>query len=260
MTSPTRPAARTGRGAVSNPSGRFESTRAEAVDDGWGSLDEELPPLATIVQPEPARSIISRNDSPDISFDQSINPYRGCEHGCVYCYARPSHAYLNLSPGLDFETRLFYKQDAARLLEQELAATSYVCSPITIGANTDPYQPIEKQYRVTRSIIEVLAKYRHPFSIITKGAMIERDVDVLAPLAEHDLVHAFISVTTLSNDIKRTLEPRTSSPAARLRAIRTLSAAGIPVGVMVAPIVPVITDSELERILEAAAQAGARTA
>ena len=184
MTSPNRPGARTGRGAVSNPAGRFESTRSEAVDDGWGSLDEELPPLATIVQPEPARSIISRNDSPDISFDQSINPYRGCEHGCIYCYARPSHAYLNLSPGLDFETRLFYKQDAARLLEQELAAPSYRCSPITIGANTDPYQPIEREYRVTRSIIEVLAKYRHPFSIITKSAMIERDIDLLAPLAQ----------------------------------------------------------------------------
>jgi DNA repair photolyase len=234
--------------------------RAELADDGWGSLDEELPPFATTVMPEPARTIISRNKSPDIPFDQSINPYKGCEHGCIYCYARPSHAYLNLSPGLDFETKLFYKPDAAKLLEAELAAPGYVCSPITIGANTDPYQPIEKRYRVTRSIIEVLARHRHPFSIITKSALIERDVDLLAPLAEHDLVQAFVSVTTLSNDIKRTLEPRTSSPAARLRAIRTLSGAGIPVGVMVAPIVPVITDSELERILEAAAQAGARTA
>jgi DNA repair photolyase len=245
---------------VSNPAGRFESTRSEAVDDGWGSLDEELPPLATIVQPEPARTIISRNDSPDISFDQSINPYRGCEHGCVYCYARPSHAYLNLSPGLDFETRLFYKQDAARLLEQELAAPSYRCSPITIGANTDPYQPIEREYRVTRSIIEVLAKYRHPFSIITKSAMIERDIDLLAPLAAEGLVYVLVSVTTLSNDLKRTLEPRTASPAARLRAIRNLHEAGIPVGVMVAPIIPVLTDSEMERILGAAAASGARSA
>jgi DNA repair photolyase len=608
MTSPTRPATRTGRGAVSNPAGRFESTRSEAVDDGWGSLDEELPPLPTIVQPEPARSIISRNDSPDISFDQSINPYRGCEHGCIYCldgatrilmadgstrpladlvagdeiygtekaghyrsyvrtrvlahwstvkpvyrirladgsellasgdhrfltergwtfvargdgpgqrpylavndsllgfgatssarplqdarayrrgylcglirgdgrldvchysrpgrlngdqhrfrlamadsealdraalflagfgigtdrftfqearpgrqhmaairtssraavaaigqliewpdrgegdwvrgfvggifdaagsfgdgciriantdsrmlgvlgeglralsfdavvetprpavskpvhyvrvrgglrenlrftctfdpairrnrdiaaqpvksaarlkvaeieplgrlaelfdittgtgdfiangvishncYARPSHAYLNLSPGLDFETRLFYKQDAARLLEQELAAPSYRCSPITIGANTDPYQPIEREYRVTRSIIEVLAKQRHPFSIITKSAMIERDIDLLAPLATENLVYALISVTTLSNDLKRTLEPRTASPAARLRAIRRLHEAGIPVGVMVAPIIPVLTDAELESILAAAAASGARSA
>ena len=260
MTSPTRPAARTGRGAVSNPSGRFESTRAEAVDDGWGSLDEELPPLATIVQPEPARSIISRNDSPDISFDQSINPYRGCEHGCVYCYARPSHAYLNLSPGLDFETRLFYKQDAARLLEEELAARGYRCTPITIGANTDPYQPIEREYRVTRSIIEVLAKHRHPFSIITKSAMIERDIDLLAPLAADGLVYAMISVTTLSNELKRTLEPRTASPAARLRAMRNLHEAGIPVGVMVAPVIPVLTDAEMERILAAAAASGARSA
>jgi DNA repair photolyase len=607
MSSPNRPSVRTGRGAVSNPEGRFESTRSEAVDDGWGSLDEELPPLATIVQPEPARSIISRNQSPDISFDQSINPYRGCEHGCIYCmagdtqilladgsckplsdivvgdqiygteqrgrrrryvrtqvlahwrtakpayritladgtelvasgdhrfltergwrfvtpgdqaqrpcltvhntlmgfgatgalqrpkdacayrrgylcglirgdrhlgvyryarpgrangdqhrfrlaladvealeraalflrsfgiatdrftfqvataarkqldairtssrtavaaiasliewpersdgdwlrgfvggifdaegsfgdgciriantdrqiigvlsdalralsfnsivetprpdapkpvhyvrvrgglrehlrfmrafdpairrkrtiaaqaiestaslqvaaiepldrevelfdlttgtedfiangvishncYARPSHAYLNLSPGLDFETRLFYKQDAARLLEQELAAPSYRCSPITIGANTDPYQPIEREYRVTRSIIEVLAKYRHPFSIITKSAMIERDIDLLAPLAADQLVYAMISVTTLSNELKRTLEPRTASPAARLRAIRNLHEAGIPVGVMVAPIIPVLTDHELERILAAAVASGAQSA
>jgi DNA repair photolyase len=608
MTSPTRPGARSGRGAVSNPTGRFESTRTEEVDDGWGNLDEELPPLATIVQPEPARSIISRNDSPDISFDQSINPYRGCEHGCIYClagdtrilmadgshkplsdlgigdeiygtekrghyrryvqtrvlahwrtvkpvyrirladgtelhasgdhrfltergwkfvskgeesrrrpyltvnntlmgfgatpalqrpqdpgayrrgylcgvirgdghlglyrysrpgrahgdqhrfrlamadvealdraalfladfgigtdrftfqeektarqrveairtssranvaaitrliewpdrgesdwmrgfiggifdaegsysdgciriantdsrmigvlsdglralsfdsivetprphapkpvhyvrvrgglrehlrfmgafdpairrkrnieaqavksaaslevveieplgrdaelfdittgtedfiangvishncYARPSHAYLNLSPGLDFETRLFYKQDAARLLEQELAAPSYRCSPITIGANTDPYQPIEREYRVTRSIIEVLAKYRHPFSIITKSAMIERDIDLLAPLAADGLVYAMVSVTTLSNELKRTLEPRTASPAARLRAIRNLHEAGIPVGVMVAPIIPVLTDHELERILAAAVASGAQSA
>jgi DNA repair photolyase len=260
MPKPTRTAARTGRGAASNPPGRFETIRAELEDDGWGILDEELPPFATTVTAEPSRTIISRNKSPDICFDQSINPYKGCEHGCIYCYARPSHSYLNLSPGLDFETKLFYKPDAARLLEAELGAARYVCSPITIGANTDPYQPIEKEYRVTRSIIEVLAKCRHPFSIITKGALIERDIDLLAPLAEHNLVHAFLSVTTLSNDIKRTLEPRTSSPAARLRAIRSLSSAGIPVGVMVAPVVPVITDSELERILEAAAEAGARTA
>jgi DNA repair photolyase len=260
MPKPTRSAVRTGRGAASNPPGRFETTRAVLEDDGWGSLDEELPPFATTVTAEPSRTIISRNKSPDIAFDQSINPYKGCEHGCIYCYARPSHAYMNLSPGLDFETKLFYKPDAARLLEAELAAPGYVCSPITIGANTDPYQPIEKQYKVTRSIIEVLAKYGHPLSIITKGALIERDIDLLAPMAQDRLVHAFVSVTTLSNDIKRTLEPRTASPAARLRAIRALSAAGIPVGVMVAPVVPVLTDSELERILEASAQAGATTA
>ncbi|HMN44954.1 MAG TPA: PA0069 family radical SAM protein [Povalibacter sp.] len=260
MASPNRPVMRTGRGAVSNPEGRFESVRGEAVDDGWGSLDEPLPPLETIVRPDPARSIISRNQSPDIPFDQSINPYRGCEHGCIYCYARPSHGYLNLSPGFDFETRLFYKQDAAKLLEAELAAPSYRCSPITIGANTDPYQPIEREYRVTRSIIEVLARHRHPFSIITKSSMIERDVDLLAPLARDNLVLALVSVTTLSGEIKRTLEPRTASPAARLRAIATLARAGIPVGVMVAPVIPVLTDAEMEKILAAAAQAGARSA
>jgi DNA repair photolyase len=260
MDSPLKPGPRAGRGAVSNPPGRFESTRAEAADDGWGSLDEDLPPLATIVRPEPARSIITRNQSPDIGFDQSISPYRGCEHGCIYCYARPSHSYVNLSPGLDFETKLFYKENAAELLTRELAAPRYRCSPIMIGANTDPYQPIERDYRVTRSILEVLAKHRHPFSIITKSAMIERDIDVLAPLARDGLVHAAISVTTLSNRLKRALEPRTASPAARLRAIRRLSEAGIPVTVMVAPVIPVLTDAELERILAAAAEAGARSA
>jgi DNA repair photolyase len=260
MAAPTKTSIRTGRGAVSNPEGRFEATRAEMIDDGWGTIDEPLPPLQTTVRPEPSRSIISRNQSPDIRFDQSINPYRGCEHGCIYCYARPSHSYLNLSPGLDFETKLFYKADAAQLLERELAAPKYACSPITIGANTDPYQPIEREYRVTRSIIEVLARYRHPFSIITKSSMIERDMDLLAPMAKDNLVQAFISVTTLSNELKRTLEPRTASPKARLRAIRTLSEAGVPVGVMVAPVIPVLTDSEVERILEAAVQAGARSA
>lgn len=260
MSTIDRPQVHKGRGAVSNPEGRFESTRAEIVDDGWGTIDEPLPPLETIVQPEPARTIISRNKSPDIRFDQSINPYRGCEHGCIYCYARPAHAYVNLSPGLDFETRLFYKKDAASLLEQELAAPSYKCSPITIGANTDPYQPIEREYRVTRSILEVLARYKHPFSMITKSAMIERDLDILAPLARDNLVQIFVSVTTLSNDLKRTLEPRTASPAARLRTIRQLNEAGVRVGVMVAPVIPVLTDSEVEKILQAAADAGARSA
>lgn len=260
MTAPRRPNVRTGRGAVSNPEGRFETTKAEVVDDGWGTIDEPLPPLPTTVMPEPARSIITRNQSPDICFDQSINPYRGCEHGCIYCYARPSHGYLNLSPGLDFETKLFYKADAARLLERELAAPKYKCSPITIGANTDPYQPIERDYRVTRSIIEVLARCRHPFSLITKSAMVERDVDLLAHMAQDNLVHVFISVTTLSDELKRTLEPRTASPRARLRAIRTLSEAGVPVGAMVAPVIPVLTDSEVELILQAVAAAGAKSA
>ncbi len=249
-----------GRGAASNQPGRFEATAVEAVDDGWGVLDEPLPPFATIVSAEPARSIISRNRSPDVGFDQSINPYRGCEHGCIYCYARPSHAYLNLSPGLDFERRLFFKADAARLLEQELAAPGYRCSPITIGANTDPYQPIERELKVTRSLIEVLARHRHPFSLITKSALVERDLDLLTPLARERLCCVFISVTTLSAELKRTLEPRTASPAARLRTIRALSAAGVPVSVMAAPVIPVLTDHELERILEAAAHAGAQGA
>jgi DNA repair photolyase len=249
-----------GRGAVSNPQGRFEHTKSERVDDGWGSLDEPLPAFDTVVRPDPARTIISRNQSPDVGFDQSINPYRGCEHGCIYCYARPSHSYLNLSPGLDFETKLFFKENAAQLLEQELAAPNYRCSPITLGANTDAYQPIEREHRVTRQIIEVLARYRHPFSIITKSALVERDIDLLAPLAKDNLVHVLLSVTTLSNELKRTLEPRTASPRARLRAIQSLSSAGIPVSVMVAPIIPVLTDSELESILDAAAQAGAKWA
>jgi len=260
MANQVRTGTRTGRGAASNPEGRFESKRSEAVDDGWGSLEEELPPLETVVRPEPARSVISRNKSPDLVFDQSINPYRGCEHGCIYCYARPSHAYLNLSPGLDFETKLFYKADAGRLLEQELAAPGYTCSPISIGANTDPYQPIEREYRVTRSILEVLARYRHPCSIITKSAMVERDIDLLAQMSKDRLVLVLVSVTTLDPQLKRTLEPRTASPAARLRVIRQLTDAGIPVGVMVAPIIPVLTDFEVERILEAAAAAGAISA
>jgi DNA repair photolyase len=260
MTKPMRPEIRVGRGAGSNPEGRFESMRAELIDDGWGNLDEVLPPLQTQVRPEPARSIISRNKSPDVGFDQSINPYRGCEHGCIYCYARPAHAYINLSPGLDFETKLFYKQDAAKLLEQEISAPGYRCSPITLGANTDAYQPIEREYRVTRSLIEVLAKHQHPLSIITKSALIERDIDVLAEMARSNLVQVLVSVTTLDIKLKRTLEPRTASPAARLRAIRKLTEAGVPVGVMVAPVIPVLTDAELEKILQAASEAGARSA
>jgi DNA repair photolyase len=260
MSKLTRKGARVGRGAVSNSAGRFESFAKEVIDDGWGSLDEPLPPFETTVQAEPARSIITRNQSPDIPFDQSINPYRGCEHGCIYCYARPSHAYLNLSPGLDFESKLFFKRDAAHLLEQELSAPGYRCSPITIGANTDPYQPIEREYRVTREVIEVLARSRHPLSIITKSALIERDIDLLAPMAEKNLVLTLVSVTTLDDALKRTLEPRTASPRARLRTIRKLAQAGIPVQVMVAPVIPVLTDAELENILQAAAEAGARAA
>lgn len=249
-----------GRGAVSNRTGRFEARQVERVDDGWGSLDEPLPPLPTEVRPDPARSIIARNRSPDIGFSQSINPYRGCEHGCIYCYARPSHAYVNLSPGLDFETKLFYKQDAARLLEAELSAPSYQCSPLMIGANTDPYQPIEREYRVTRSVLEVLQRHRHPFSMITKSAMVERDLDILGEMARARLAHVTLSITTLDPAIKRTLEPRTASPQARLRVVRRLADAGVPVSVMVAPVIPVLTDAELESIIEAAAVAGAQGA
>jgi DNA repair photolyase len=204
--------------------------------------------------------VITTNDSPDIPFAQSINPYRGCEHGCVYCYARPSHAYLGLSSGLDFESRLFYKQDAAKLLEAELARKNYVCKPITLGANTDPYQPVERRLRVTRSILEVLARSRHPVSIVTKGSLVLRDADLLADLARDGLVTVAISLTTLCAETKRTLEPRAASPQARLRAVRELNAAGVPTGVLVAPVIPAITDHEIEALLEAAADAGARWA
>jgi DNA repair photolyase len=256
-----RPEKTKGRGALSLPPGRFESARREADDDGWGALDEPLPPLHTVVQSERARSIISRNDSPDIPFDQSINPYRGCEHGCVYCYARPSHSYVNLSPGLDFETRLFAKDNAAELLERELRRPGYRCSPINLGANTDPYQPIERERRVTRQILEVLQRYRHPLTLVTKGAaLIGRDVDILGEMAASRLAMVAISLTTLDDEIKRTLEPRAASPGARLRAIRQLSAAGVPVTVLVAPVIPFVTDAEMERILEAARTAGATMA
>ncbi len=248
-----------GRGSLSNPAGRFECRDLEAVDDGW-YVEEQPSEIATTVLPEHARSIISRNDSPDIPFEYSINPYRGCEHGCIYCYARPSHAYLGLSAGIDFETRLFYKADAGSVLEAELAHAGYECKPITIGANTDPYQPIERQLRVTRTVLEVLARTRHPLTVITKSALILRDLDLLTDLARDGLVSVAISVTTLSADTKRALEPRTASPQARLRALRELNAAGIPAGVMVAPVIPVITDHEMEDILEAAADAGARFA
>ncbi|MGQ0834661.1 MAG: PA0069 family radical SAM protein [Gammaproteobacteria bacterium] len=248
-----------GRGALSNPAGRFEPTQVNVVDDGW--YQDELPDsVATSVQPDRARSIITTNESPDIPFDYSINPYRGCEHGCVYCYARPSHSYMGLSAGLDFETKLFYKADAANLLERELARPGYVCKPITIGANTDPYQPLEKKLEVTRSILTVLARCRHPVSIITKGALIARDIDLLTDMARDNLAWVAVSLTTLSAETKRTLEPRAASPEARLRVMRQLSDAGVPVCVMVAPVIPAITDHELEQLLEAARAAGAKTA
>jgi DNA repair photolyase len=248
-----------GRGAPSNPEGRFETATAEAVDDGW-ERDQESARPATTVSEERARSIISRNDSPDIPFEQSINPYRGCEHGCIYCYARPSHGYLNLSAGLDFETKLFAKTNAAELLRKELARPGYRVSPINLGANTDPYQPIERQYRITRQVIEVLAEHRHPLTIVTKSALIERDIDLLAPLARDNLVYAFVSVTSLDNRLSAKLEPRASAPHRRIEALRTLHAAGVPCGVLVAPIIPMLTDRWIEQILEQAHAAGARMA
>jgi DNA repair photolyase len=245
-----------GRGAASNPATRFDKLTVDRTDDGW--YQDEVPQsIEETVLPDAARSIISRNDSPDVGFDASINPYRGCSHACVYCFARPSHAYLGLSPGLDFETRLFYKADAVRLLEAELSGARYVCKPIALGINTDGYQPLERSLGVTRSILEVLARCRHPVSLITKSALILRDLDLLTDLARDGLVSASLSITSLSNDIKRTLEPRTASPQARLRVIEALARAGVPVGVMVAPVIPAITDHELEAILDAARQAGA---
>ena len=250
---------RRGRGAASNVTARFEPNRREDFDDGW-TREEAPAPLKTEVTMERARSIITRNDSPDISFDRSINPYRGCEHGCVYCFARPSHAYVGLSAGLDFESKLFAKEGAAALLEKELAAAKYRPSSIALGANTDAYQPVERQYRVTRSVLEVLARARHPVGIVTKSNLVLRDLDLLAPMAEQGLVKVFISVTTLDRDLARTMEPRAPTPERRLEAIERLAQAGVPVGVMVAPIIPAVNDAEVEKILTRAHAAGAREA
>ena len=252
-----------GRGAASRVTGRFAVTRAEGADDGWGSVYEDLadtPRPKTEVTEERARSVISRNDSPDVGFSQSVNPYRGCEHGCVYCFARPSHAYLDLSPGLDFETRLYAKTNAAERLRAELARRNYQPLPIALGINTDAYQPIEKRYRVTREVLEVLAECKHPVSFVTKSAMIERDLDLLAAMARERLVTVYFSVTTLDNRLAARMEPRASAPHAKLRAMRALADVGVPVGVMVAPVVPMITDNEMERILQAAHDHGARAA
>lgn len=254
------PARVKGRGAASNPEGRFESIEKTREDDGWQRQEEAAPRPSTQVTEERARSIISHNDSPDIHFTHSINAYRGCEHGCVYCYARPSHAYLNLSPGIDFETKLFAKTNAAELLRKELAKPGYACSPINLGASTDPYQPIERRYRITRSILEVLYECRHPCTIISKNALIERDLDLLVPMARAKLVHAFVSVTSLDNRLSSTLEPRASAPHRRLEAVAALNAAGVPCGVMVAPIIPMVTDRWIEQILERATAAGATVA
>ncbi|CAM5763557.1 radical SAM protein [Labrys miyagiensis] len=250
---------RRGRGAVSNASGRFEGLSRFLEDDGWNSM-EDLPPFRTEVQDEQARKIITFNDSPDISFDRSINPYRGCEHGCVYCFARPTHAHMGLSAGLDFETKLFAKPAAAALLEKELSARNYEVRTIAMGTNTDPYQPAERERRITRSILEVLERTGHPVGIVTKSALITRDIDILARMARRDLVKVALSVTTLDAKLARSLEPRAATPSLRLKAMRQLADAGIPVTVMVAPIIPRINDAEIERILDAAHAAGAREA
>jgi DNA repair photolyase len=250
-----------GRGAVTNRVSRYFREERQRTTDGWDAPeDEDLPPLRTTVMRDATRTIIARNESPDIGFDRSINPYRGCEHGCIYCFARPTHAYLGLSPGLDFETKLLMKPDAARLLEQELRKPGYAPAVIAMGTNTDPYQPIEREHRITRAILEVLRDFNHPVGIVTKSALIQRDIDILGPMAEKRLAHAFLSITTLDRELARKMEPRAATPPRRLETIRALAAAGIPVGVMAAPMIPALNDHEMESILEAAAEAGASAA
>lgn len=260
MESVARKDGRKGRGARSNASGRYEKEARDAFDDGWGSLDEEPPPLTTTVGIDRSRTVIARNQSPDVPFEQSINPYRGCEHGCTYCFARPTHAWLGLSPGLDFESRLFAKPDAPRLLKRELANPRYRCRTIAMGTNTDPYQPIERRYRITREILEVLTAHNHPVSIVTKSALVLRDLDILSPMAAKGLVKVCLSVTTLDRRLARRMEPRAATPAKRLEAIGKLNEAGVPVGVLVAPVIPALNDHEIEAILSATRKSGARTA
>jgi DNA repair photolyase len=250
---------RHGRGALTNASGRYEPVARIAFDDGWRSL-EELPPFKTTVTIDSTRKIITRNDSPDVSFDRSINPYRGCEHGCVYCFARPTHAYLGLSPGLDFESKLFVKPEAPALLERELSAPGYEPSTLAIGTNTDPYQPIERRYEVMRGILQVLERAGHPVGIVTKSTLIQRDIDILSRMAERKLVKVALSVTTLDAKLARTMEPRAATPLRRLETLRRLSEAGIPTSVMIAPVIPAINEAEIERILDAAALAGVKEA
>jgi len=255
---------RKGRGAVSNGTGRFESERRVAFDDGWGTIEGELEDgparVPTVLSVDATRTIIARNDSPDIGFDRSINPYRGCEHGCIYCYARPSHAYLGLSPGLDFETRIFYKPQAAALLKAELCKKGYICRPLALGSNTDPYQPAEKRLGITRSILEVLRDFRHPVTIVTKGALIQRDLDILGEMARDKLAVVTVSVTTLDRDLARHMEPRAATPQRRIETIAALAAAGVPTGVLAAPMIPALNDPEMEAILEKAREAGASVA
>ena len=250
---------RRGRGAHSNASGRYEPLARISFDDGWQAIDD-LPPFKTTVTVDATRKIITRNDSPDLSFDRSINPYRGCEHGCVYCFARPTHAYLGLSPGLDFESKLFMKPNAPELLERELSAPGYVPKTIAIGTNTDPYQPIERRHQIMRRILEVLERAGHPVGIVTKSALVLRDLDILARMAERNLVKVAISVTTLDAKLARTMEPRASTPQRRLDALRQLVKVGVPASTLVAPVIPAINDAEIERILDGVAAAGGRHA
>ena len=249
-----------GRGAVSNPAGRFEALREEAFDDGWDARDPPPERVPTEVIIDRTKTIIARNDSPDIPFDRSINPYRGCEHGCIYCFARPSHAYLGFSPGLDFETKIVAKPKAADLLRRELRKRSYAVGPLALGSNTDPYQPVERDLRITRQLLEVLSEARHPTGIVTKSALILRDLDIIVPMAKEGLAQVMVSVTTLRRDLARAMEPRAAAPARRLATIAALREAGVPVGVLASPMIPALNDSELEAILEAAANAGAGSA
>ncbi|MFO1435437.1 MAG: PA0069 family radical SAM protein [Gammaproteobacteria bacterium] len=255
MTKPSAP--RKGRGATISPDPRYLSVTREAFDDGWTAEDETPPQLRTMVAVERARSIISHNKSPDIPFRSSVNPYRGCEHGCVYCYARPTHAYLDLSPGIDFESRLYAKTNAAELLRTELAKPGYQPHAIALGANTDPYQPIEREQRITRQIIEVLAEHKHPLSIVTKSWLVERDIDLLSKMARDNLAIVFVSITTLDHELARRMEPRATAPRRRVETLRRLSEAGIPCGVLFAPVIPALNDGDLERVLEFAVEAGA---
>ena len=249
-----------GRAASSNMVSRFDPHTRESLDDGWGSLDEETPPLRTEVMLDASRSVINYIQSPDLPFDRTLNPYRGCEHGCIYCYARPTHAYLGMSPGLDFESRLLMKADAVALLKKELAHPKYQCKPIALGMNTDGYQPIEREYQLTRQIIQVLSESNHPFSLVTKSSLVERDIDLIAPMAAKRLASIYVSITTLDRQLARRLEPRAAAPERRFETLRKLSEAGIPTGVMVAPVIPALTDCDMEQILEKAHEAGARKA
>jgi DNA repair photolyase len=247
-----------GRGALSNPAGRFEHTTSETIDDGWG--EDPLPEMSPRAElhPDKTRNLIARNQSPDVPFEQSINPYKGCEHGCVYCFARPTHAYLDLSPGVDFETKIFYKTNVTERLVEALSRPGYRCTTMALGTNTDPYQPAEKRLKITRSILTTLLEWRHPVSVVTKGALILRDLDLLREFAKDDLVSVWLSITSLDNRLKTTLEPRAAGPAARLKCVRELSKAGVPVGVLMAPVIPGLNDDEIETVVAASAAAGAR--